>query len=232
MGQVLYGVAPVLAALRLRRRAIHALYVQDSMDITKRKDAGAVREAVRLAGEAGAAVREIGKHELNMLTDSRPHQGLVLDCGALEWTPLEVLPEPGAGTAAAAPAAAAAAGAAGSAGAAEVAEEEVAAGGGDAGPSADGEQQQVRAWGDGGSDGSEDEYGDEEVGGISPSAAAGRHPVWLALDEVGDPVSAVAWAFRLLLVMVLIWSAPLVSWHECMPWSGRWQSSCATRSLV
>jgi len=38
------------------------------------------------------AVHRVGKHELNLLSDDRPHQGLVLDCSPLEWAPLERLP--------------------------------------------------------------------------------------------------------------------------------------------
>jgi 21S rRNA (GM2251-2'-O)-methyltransferase len=70
-----------------------------------------------LAKEAGAAVRPASKHDLNMLADNRPHQGLVLDCSALEWEAMDRLPD------------------------------------------------------------------------AQPPDGGGRRPVWLALDEVTDPVS-------------------------------------------
>jgi hypothetical protein len=36
----------------------------------------------------------VSKHELNLLTENRPHQGLVLDATPLEFEPLTVLPTP------------------------------------------------------------------------------------------------------------------------------------------
>lgn len=37
IGDVLYGVSPVLAALQAGRREVHTLYLQDGMDLSKRK---------------------------------------------------------------------------------------------------------------------------------------------------------------------------------------------------
>jgi 21S rRNA (GM2251-2'-O)-methyltransferase len=94
-GEAIYGVAPVRAALAAGRRAAsHVLFVQDSMDMSKRKDAAAVAEIIAAAGAAGAAVRHVEKHDLNLLSDNRPHQGIVLDAAPLELVPLRALPPP------------------------------------------------------------------------------------------------------------------------------------------
>lgn len=54
--------------------------------------------AVAAAQAAGGRVETADKHDLNLLVDHRPHQGLVLDCSPLEWTPMNAFPNaPGAG---------------------------------------------------------------------------------------------------------------------------------------
>jgi 21S rRNA (GM2251-2'-O)-methyltransferase len=94
-GEAVYGVAPVRAALAAgRRAAAHVLFVQDSMDMSKRKDAAAVAEIIAAASAAGATVRHVEKHDLNLLSDNRPHQGIVLDTAPLELVPLRALPPP------------------------------------------------------------------------------------------------------------------------------------------
>ncbi|KAI3423936.1 hypothetical protein D9Q98_009770 [Chlorella vulgaris] len=98
VGDVLYGVSPVLAALQAGRRKVHTLYLQDGMDLSKRKDAGAVRAAKQCAEDLGAAVRYASKHDLNMVADNRPHQGVVLDCSALEFESMNTMPEVPAGS--------------------------------------------------------------------------------------------------------------------------------------
>tara|TARA_B100000674_G_scaffold29780_1_gene20935 strand:+ start:71 stop:877 length:807 start_codon:yes stop_codon:yes gene_type:complete len=91
-------VAPVLAALRAGRREVHRLYLQEGLSGDRagkgpgRKDAGAVRAAVALAEEKGAEVLSSGKHELNLLSRDRPHQGLVLDAQPLGFTSLPQMP--------------------------------------------------------------------------------------------------------------------------------------------
>jgi hypothetical protein len=100
------------------------------------------------------AVRRASKHDLNMLADNRPHQGLLLDCSPLDWIPLDRLPDaPGAAPAAA--------------GAGEAEEGEEAG----------------RADAEGGAAGG---------GEAAAAGGRGRHPVWLALDEVVDPVGVIS----------------------------------------
>lgn len=96
----------VLAALRQGRRRVHKLLIQESMDLNKRKDSGAVAEIEELAVEAGVRVERAEKHTLNLMCDNKPHQGLAILCEPLEFEPLQQMPAPdeaGFATGAAAP---------------------------------------------------------------------------------------------------------------------------------
>ncbi|KAL6614544.1 hypothetical protein ACP70R_036814 [Stipagrostis hirtigluma subsp. patula] len=88
VGQGVYGVGPVLAALTAGRREFYALYMQEGMDLSgsnkKKKDKKAVEKVLRMAETIGLKVIEASKHDLNMVVDNRPHQGLVLDASPLE----------------------------------------------------------------------------------------------------------------------------------------------------
>ncbi|KAK9863602.1 hypothetical protein WJX84_011466, partial [Apatococcus fuscideae] len=96
-GEVVYGVSPVLAAFAAKRRTIHTLFVQEGLGQTqgegRRKERGAPEHAIAAAEALGAAVSHISKHDLNMLTDNRPHQGLALDCSPLDWIKLDEMPQ-------------------------------------------------------------------------------------------------------------------------------------------
>lgn len=66
-GDVIYGVAPVLAALRAKRRSPHALYLQEGVTaLRKKKDARAFQ--VRLLGRFYSDITW-GKHDMIMLFD-------------------------------------------------------------------------------------------------------------------------------------------------------------------
>ncbi|GIL84371.1 hypothetical protein Vretifemale_13035 [Volvox reticuliferus] len=59
------------------------------MDLTKRKDAGLVRQVEALCTAAGVEIVRTSRHELNLMSHDRPHQGLVLDVSPLSgprWT--------------------------------------------------------------------------------------------------------------------------------------------------
>ncbi|KAI5055264.1 hypothetical protein GOP47_0030409 [Adiantum capillus-veneris] len=86
VGEVVYGVGPIYAALQVSRREFFCLYVQKNMPISggKRKDKKAVEWIIRTAVDRGLEVKEVSKHDLNMLADNRPHQGLILDASPLE----------------------------------------------------------------------------------------------------------------------------------------------------
>jgi len=87
-----FGVSPVLAAFRAKRRTIHRLYIQDSMEMSKRKDSSAILEIKAEAEKMGCDVVEVDKGRLNVLSDNRPHQGLVIVCSPLSFEPLKTMP--------------------------------------------------------------------------------------------------------------------------------------------
>lgn len=61
--------------------------------MSKRKDGGAITRIKALAQDRDIPVQYISKHVLNMLSDQRPHQGVVADCGDLAYEPIHVLPD-------------------------------------------------------------------------------------------------------------------------------------------
>lgn len=70
-GDALYGVAPVLAALTAGIRRPYALIMQEGLTASARKDGKALGEIQRLAAAAGAEMRTMSKHDLNMLSGNR-----------------------------------------------------------------------------------------------------------------------------------------------------------------
>jgi len=84
--EFVYGVTPVLAALRADRRTRHALYV---LEDTRRKD-GRLDAVEALAHEEGVAVVHVPKDQLNEAVGDRPHQGCVLCASKLEFLDLPV----------------------------------------------------------------------------------------------------------------------------------------------
>ncbi|RWR73529.1 tRNA/rRNA methyltransferase [Cinnamomum micranthum f. kanehirae] len=95
VGEGVYGVGPVLAALTIARREFYALHVQEGLDLTssnrKKKDKKGVEKVLRIAERIGLTVKETSKHDLNMVVDNRPHQGLVLDASPLEMVSIRGL---------------------------------------------------------------------------------------------------------------------------------------------
>lgn len=95
VGQGVYGVAPVLAALMAARREFYALYVQEGLDLSKnnkkKKDKKSVEKVLQIAEKIGLKVIKASKHDLNMVVDNRPHQGLVLDASPLEMVNIREL---------------------------------------------------------------------------------------------------------------------------------------------
>ncbi|XP_057418914.1 uncharacterized protein LOC130713135 [Lotus japonicus] len=88
VGEGIYGVGPVLAALSAGRREFYALYVQEGLDLSsnnrKKKDKKGFEKVMKIAEKFGLSIKEVSKHDLNMVVDNRPHQGLVLDASPLE----------------------------------------------------------------------------------------------------------------------------------------------------
>ncbi|KAK9142039.1 hypothetical protein Syun_011439 [Stephania yunnanensis] len=95
VGEPVYGVGPVLAALSARRREFYALYVQEGLDLSsnnrKKKDKKGFERVLRMAEKLGLTAKEASKHDLNMVVDNRPHQGLVLDASPLEMVGIREL---------------------------------------------------------------------------------------------------------------------------------------------
>lgn len=88
----LYGVSPILSALRTQRRTLKKLWFQDSLDVDKRNDRPALREIETLAHAAGVPIGRLDKGTLNSMCRNRPHQGIVLEASPLEFEPLQALP--------------------------------------------------------------------------------------------------------------------------------------------
>ena len=103
LGEPLYGVSPVITALAAGRRELHALYLQeaagggprddDRRQRKKERNAAALRRAEEVAAERGVPVRRVSKHDLNLVSNNWPHQGLVLDASPLGFTPLKAMPD-------------------------------------------------------------------------------------------------------------------------------------------
>lgn len=95
VGDGIYGVGPVLAALSAGRREFYVLYVQEGLELSsnnrKKKDRKGFEKVLRIAEKLGLSLREIPKHDLNMVVDNRPHQGLVLDASPLEMVRVKEL---------------------------------------------------------------------------------------------------------------------------------------------
>ncbi|XP_057768418.1 uncharacterized protein LOC130988552 [Salvia miltiorrhiza] len=95
VGEGVYGVGPVLAALSAGRREFYALYVQEGLDLSsnnrKKKDKKGFEKILKMADKIGLSKNELSKHDLNMVVDNRPHQGLVLDASPLEMVGIKEL---------------------------------------------------------------------------------------------------------------------------------------------
>ncbi|KAK2645542.1 hypothetical protein Ddye_020737 [Dipteronia dyeriana] len=95
VGEGLYGVGPVLAALSAGRREFNALYVQEGLTLSssnrKRKDKKGFEKVLKMAENIGLSIKETSKHDLNMVVGNRPHQGLVLDASPLEMVKIKEL---------------------------------------------------------------------------------------------------------------------------------------------
>ncbi|CAK8579493.1 unnamed protein product [Lathyrus sativus] len=95
VGEGIYGVGPVLAALSAGRREFYALYVQQGLDLSsnnrKKKDKKGFERVLKIAEKLNLSIKETSKHDLNMVADNRPHQGLVLDASPLEMVKIQEL---------------------------------------------------------------------------------------------------------------------------------------------
>lgn len=84
-GEIVFGVSPVLSALEARRRNIYQLFIAKSKDCKNQRVVAALDRASSMAKVQGVKIRHITRHELNIFTGNRPHQGLALDCSPLDF---------------------------------------------------------------------------------------------------------------------------------------------------
>lgn len=91
-GDYLYGIFPIRMALREKKRKFYELLVQDGMDLSNKKDNTGCHEIFDMVKSLNIPQRELTKHELNLLSDSRPHQGFVLKSSKLEFENMKSLP--------------------------------------------------------------------------------------------------------------------------------------------
>jgi 21S rRNA (GM2251-2'-O)-methyltransferase len=90
----LYGVNPVLNALQAKRRTKFAeLLVQDRSAAISTPSLD-TENILKLASELLIPIVVLDKHDLNMLAENRPHQGVILACTPIELRHLDVLPPP------------------------------------------------------------------------------------------------------------------------------------------
>lgn len=90
---VVYGTSPVLAALDSNRRSMHTLYVQEGISESKKKEVGSIQQAMTKAESMRIPLVTVSKHDLNMITNNRPHQGIVLDASFLTCEKLDTMPD-------------------------------------------------------------------------------------------------------------------------------------------
>lgn len=93
----MYGVYPVLFALRARRRRVLRLWVQErrGREILMRKDVASREEIVERAEEVnGLRITESSKSSMSRMSEGRPHQGFILKCRHLPLELISELPAP------------------------------------------------------------------------------------------------------------------------------------------
>jgi len=84
-GDHLYGISTIRAALISGQRNLTELLVQQGMDVSNKKDQEAAEEILDRARKLSVPIKEYSKHDLNMLSDNRPHQGFVLRASPLQF---------------------------------------------------------------------------------------------------------------------------------------------------
>lgn len=93
-GDELYGMISVMKAITSGRRDIRELLVQDANEMTNKKDKLFAADLLSLANLKGIRIRTFSKHDLNMLTENKNHQGFVLRASQLEVDKIESLAKP------------------------------------------------------------------------------------------------------------------------------------------
>ena len=88
---LVYGLQSVKQALLAKRRKLYALYIQSTPGGSggeRKADNQRIRSEIeRIAHSSSLRVVLLDRGELNALSSNRPHQGVILRCGALEYGP-------------------------------------------------------------------------------------------------------------------------------------------------
>ena len=85
--ELLYGIQPVCAALRKRKRKFSELFIKIG-----KNNSGRIREILELAEEIGLTVNEVAGNRLTEMCPDAVHQGVVLRCGIRPFSPISDLP--------------------------------------------------------------------------------------------------------------------------------------------
>jgi 21S rRNA (GM2251-2'-O)-methyltransferase len=75
---------PIRQAILSGRRNVTELLLQKDNNLSSKKDKLLAEEVMNLVKEKGIKIREFSKHDLNLLTDNKQHQGFVLRVSFLE----------------------------------------------------------------------------------------------------------------------------------------------------
>ena len=87
--ELLYGVQPVLSALRHRKREFAELFLKSSKNSSRR-----IKKIRELAEEIGISINEVPWNKLNYMCPEAVHQGVVLRCSTLNFSLISDLPQP------------------------------------------------------------------------------------------------------------------------------------------
>lgn len=92
-GDHLYGMMPIRQAILSGRRKVTELLLQKDNTLSNKKEKLLAEELMNLVKEKGIKVREFSKHDLNLLTDNKQHQGFVLRVSFLQAEKVTCLKE-------------------------------------------------------------------------------------------------------------------------------------------
>lgn len=90
-GDHIYGVSCVRLALLANRRQIDQCIIQSDMNLEDKKDSTAAFEIMELCKLKNIPIHTYSKHDLNMISENRPHQGFILRSRPLTLEPLKTL---------------------------------------------------------------------------------------------------------------------------------------------
>ena len=85
--ELLYGLQPVCAALRHRKREFSELFIKIG-----KNNSGPISEIRELAEEIEVTVNEVSGNRLAEMCPNAVHQGVVMRCGILPFSAISVLP--------------------------------------------------------------------------------------------------------------------------------------------